>query len=316
MKISDLRIFGIALILILTICLQAAPVNLYNQTDPDGIRTGRWVIPLDKDLQPSPDSLNSPFYKVINYLQGKPTGFVNYFYRSGRLYFQALMQSVEPDVLADGTVKYYSESGEILQVLNYIHNKLNGEAFYYYADGRPQRQGYYTDDRQTGIWKEWDKSGNYGIGTYSNDQRDGAWIFYNADGTLQAEGKFCKGLKTGKWTEYLPDGRIETGVYSRGVRQGAWSCHDAKGQPCYEGAFDNNQKNGLWKEWNPQGELAQGEYRNGKREGSWTFYRTGGSKAAQGSYSEGVESGIWQKFNELGIVTETIDHSPPTTPRQ
>jgi len=316
MRKSDKRILRTVLLLTFTILLQANTVNPNNQTDADGKRTGRWVIALDKDLQPGADSLKSPFYKTVNYVQGKPTGFVNYFYRSGRLHFQAQVTSTDPDVFTDGTIKYYSESGEIQKVLTYIHNKLNGEAAFYYPDGKPQRQGYYTDDRKTGVWKEWDKSGNYGIGAYSNDQPDGAWIYYKADGSLLSEGRFRKGLKTGKWTEYLPDGRIETGSYQRGAKQGAWSCLDAKGQPCYEGAYANNQKSGFWKEWSAEGELARGEYRNGKREGTWTFFRPGGSKAMEGSYTDGLQTGVWNRFNKLGTITETINHSPSPPPSQ
>jgi len=114
----------------------------------------------------------------------------------------------------DGEIKYFAPNGDILRILSYQNGMLNGQADYFYPDGKPQFHGNYTDDKRSGVWKEWDEDGKYGIGSYDDDIPEGKWTFYYADGSVKSEGKFHKGKQTGVWTEYRENGDIAEGQLS------------------------------------------------------------------------------------------------------
>ncbi len=293
-------------IIIIMVCL-VIPVRLIaiNSTDGKGTRVGKWIIYLDKNLTTTQDSIHYPYYKVANYVSGRPIGYVNYYYKSGKLYFQTPVRSLDPDVYVDGEVKYFSENGDKLKVLNYYMGQLEGPAVYYYPDGKPQFQGNFTDGKRSGIWKQWDKDGNYGIGSYANDVPEGQWTFYYADGSLKSEGRFHNGVQTGVWAEYRENGDIAEGSFTNGKPDGTWVCRYKNEKPCFIGSYSNGLRDGFWQEWDIMGRLSKGSYINDKKEGAWVLLDAYGNKLIEGNYLSGKEEGTWNRYDNLGNIIET-----------
>lgn len=283
----------------------SAQMNFKNETDNNGNRIGKWVFYLNTDLSVKEDSLHYSYYKVVSFVSGKPIGYVNYYYKSGKLYFQTPLKSINPDVYADGEIRYFTETGEKLMELNYQNGQLNGHASYYYPDGKVQYIGNYTDGVKTGVWKQWDQSGNYGIGTFFNDKQHGKWTFYDANGNIKSEGKFHNGVQSGIWSVYRETGETAEGSYLNGLPEGTWVCQYKNGKPCFIGGYRKGIKEGYWKEWDPMGRLSQGNYVNNQREGTWSLSNASGQKVLEGAYVNGKEHGDWNTFDTLGNIIET-----------
>jgi uncharacterized protein len=308
------------IIVVLAFCSAGWAVSQgLNSSDADGKRIGKWVIALDKGLNETEDSLNISYYKIANYVSGKAIGFVNYHYKSGKIYFQTPLKSSNPDVYTDGEIKFFSEPGIIIRSLNYIDGKLNGQAIYYYPDGKPQLQGNFTDNVRTGIWKQWNQNGGYGIGAFENEKPEGKWTFYYEDGSVQSEGKFHEGVQAGLWTEIRENGDTAIGIYLNGFPEGEWNCQFKNGKPCYQGSYIKGKREGSWKEWNVIGEMSQGSYANDKKTGNWKFFNQEGIKTMEGNYLDDLEDGEWVKYDSMGNVIESKSYSngmelpPPST---
>jgi len=276
-----------------------------NKTDTSEARVGKWVIYLDSQLNSVSTADSANYLKVINYVTGKPIGFVNYYYKSGKLYFQTPVKSIDPDVYADGEIKYFAENGDKLRVLTYQNNMLNGPADFFYPDGKPKIHGSYTDDKRSGIWKQWDEDGKYGIGGYENDISEGKWTFYYADGSLRSEGKFHKGKQSGIWTEYRENGDVAEGNYINGLPDGTWVCRYKNDKPCFYGSYRLGKKNGFWKEWDFMGQLQQGNYVDDVQDGIWSYHNAQGIKISEGSYLNGKQDGEWRKYDTIGNIIDT-----------
>lgn len=282
----------------------AAQANEYNNIDENGNRVGKWMFYLDNDLSAVEDSTDYAYQKIVSYVSGRAIGYVNYYYKSGKLYFQTPVKSLDPDVYSDGEIRYFAETGEKIQVLNYHNGMLNGKAEYYYPDGSLYLQGNYAENVRTGRWKQWDTEGGYGIGAFSAEKPEGNWTFYHSDGSVKAEGRFQNGIKIGVWVEYSDRGEIAEGNYTEGHRDGTWVCRYWNEKPCYIGSYRQGQKDGFWQEWDASGRLSKGTYSNGLREGTWVTLNTGGRKILQGNYVKGIEEGLWLRFDNLGNEIE------------
>lgn len=304
--ISSIKYVTIMFIFIILSCIIISEQLIaINSFDDNGKRIGKWLVYLDKNLHAVEDSTNYQFYKTANYVTGRPIGYVSYYYKSGKLYFQTPVRSLDPDVYVDGEIKYFSENGDTLKILNYYMGYLEGPAIFNYQDGSPHFQGNFTNGKRSGIWKQWDKDGNYGIGKYSNDLPEGQWTFYYADGSLKSEGRFHKGVQTGVWAEYRENGDIAEGIYVNGQPDGTWVCRYKNEKPCFIGSYKNGLKDGYWQEWDILGRLSKGNYVKDLKEGNWTLYDSYGNKIIEGGYLNGKEDGEWKRYDKLGNTIET-----------
>ncbi len=303
-KMTRNTLLALIILVIYTLVLNAQN-NVTNKTDANGTRTGKWILPLDKDLNTIVSADSEAYHKVITYVTGKPIGFVNYYYKSGKLFFQTPVKSIDPDVYTDGEIKFFTPAGNVLKVLSYQNGRLNGQADYFYPDGKPLFHGNYIDDKKSGVWKQWEENGQYGIGSFKDELPDGKWTFYYTDGSLKSEGKFHNGKQTGVWTEYRENGDVAEGNYTDGIPDGTWVCNYNNDKPLFYGSYRMGKKNGFWKEWDLIGQLSQGNYIDDIQDGVWTMFDTQGNKLIESTYLKGKQDGEWKRFDNIGNVIET-----------
>lgn len=316
MLFSKFKYSTLLYILLFSVLCLSAQSQDFNNVDSGGNRIGKWIFYLDVDLNPVPETDSYSYYKVVNYVSGRPIGYVNYYYRSGRLYFQTPVKSIDPDIYVDGEIRFFSETGERIRILNYQNGMLNGPAIYYYEDGSPQMQGMYTDDVKTGLWKQWDSDASYGIGEFLDDIPDGRWTFYYPDGSIRSEGKFYNGLQSGVWIEYRETGEIAEGTYANGLPEGTWVCRYRNEKPCFMGSFKKGMKDGFWQEWDAQGRLSRGNYVDDLKDGIWTMYNAQGRKIMEGNFILGKEDGRWIKYDNMGNIIESLFYRDGVVVRQ
>ena len=112
-KKRSILLFVIALMLCIT-AVYAVKQDQINQIDKKtGKRTGLWMQFLGTDMKVVSDTLYAVYYREIMYDKGEITAPVKYFYRVRKLFFEATMKSVDPDVFADGKIYAYYANGNL-----------------------------------------------------------------------------------------------------------------------------------------------------------------------------------------------------------
>lgn len=56
-----------------------------------------------------------------------------------------------------GFWKYYSEAGVTISISEYEHGKREGVSLVFFANGNPNYEGQYKNDKPVGIWKTYDE---------------------------------------------------------------------------------------------------------------------------------------------------------------
>lgn len=56
-----------------------------------------------------------------------------------------------------GFWKYYSEAGVTISISEYEHGKREGVSLVFFANGKPNYEGQYKNDKPVGIWKTYDE---------------------------------------------------------------------------------------------------------------------------------------------------------------
>jgi antitoxin component YwqK of YwqJK toxin-antitoxin module len=143
-------------------------------------------------------------------------------------------------------IKYFSETGKILEVENFDSLSRHGKYFEYSLDGQILKDYNYYYGKYDGIISEW----------YPNGQ-----LFYSC--------RFSKGKKSGTEIIYYPNGQLESSrdykiknipLYDLGnngqyilkkvtplqIDDGHWIKYDLKGNIIIEGYFIDSDLNGRW----------------------------------------------------------------------
>ena len=81
---------------------------------------------------------------------------------------------------------------------------LHGEYKSWYANGSPEKEGWFTKDLQTGEWTNYYSNGvKESEGSYNeNGRKDGEWVYNFDNGNLESKGSYDDGKRTGKWYSY------------------------------------------------------------------------------------------------------------------
>lgn len=106
------------------------------------------------------------------------------------------------DGVKEGQVIVYTESGLVLDSMNFVADKLDGERVKYFTNGQKQAVINYKAGVVDGAYVSFfDDGGKVMEGTFSNGVRDGIWMFYDKDGSYK-EYKFKKG-RCKKFEDFL-----------------------------------------------------------------------------------------------------------------
>ena len=161
-------------ILLLAVRLNAQIPQSPNKLNAQGLHEGKWTILFDQLWKPTSDTAKAQFYRIINYLNGKPAGLVYDYYISGQKQFEGYLISDNPDI-SSGECIYYYENGQITAKGTFRQGKPNGKFTTYYENGVIKSNGEYLDGADIG-----------------------EWIFYNKDGSIAKKNSLGKGGE-GSW---------------------------------------------------------------------------------------------------------------------
>ena len=102
-----------------------------NTYDLDSNKIGTWTILYNSDWEITLDIDSVEFYRIINFIKGKPSGKVHDFYKTGQKQWEGYLISDYPtDVFDDGKSIWYNLNSSIKTISNYKNDKLNGLTTY------------------------------------------------------------------------------------------------------------------------------------------------------------------------------------------
>jgi antitoxin component YwqK of YwqJK toxin-antitoxin module len=77
------------------------------------------------------DQQNASYYRIINYIDGKPSGLVHTYTMLGKLRFEGYLRQEDPAVFGDGKATFYDDFGV------------------------KTSEGTYSGGMKNGLWAEW-----------------------------------------------------------------------------------------------------------------------------------------------------------------
>ncbi len=196
-----------------------------NQFDSDGLRNGTWekFYKGTKQLRYSgtfdhgKEIGSFKFYDkkgghptaIKTYTVGRDTIDVKFYTNSGNLINSGFMLGRNKE----GNWFYYHSDGvSIMTKEAYRNNKLEGEQLVYFENGNIAQKTYYQNGLKEGKQLYFNENGvilkEFG---YVNDLLDGPAKLYNPDGTLSKEGVYRANRKYGVWN-YYKNGKLDKKV--------------------------------------------------------------------------------------------------------
>ncbi|MFO7658879.1 MAG: hypothetical protein R6W78_17600 [Bacteroidales bacterium] len=103
----------------------------------------------------------------------------------------------------------FSDSDLTKVILSFRRGKLQGEAVYYFKNGKPKWKGIYKNGFISGTWEHWSENDEkmYEV-NYDNDTLEGTFKSWYPSGTLKELGCYANNRKTGEWIVYNESGAI------------------------------------------------------------------------------------------------------------
>ena len=111
----------------------------------------------------------------------------------------------------NGIWRSYYPSGNLKSTVNYKDGKVDGEAFFFYDDGKETKmvELTYDEDLIDGVYMEFhDNGAQKAILNYDEGVLNGEAEFYYKTGRTKIKGKYKKGQKKGKWYFYDEKGSL------------------------------------------------------------------------------------------------------------
>jgi antitoxin component YwqK of YwqJK toxin-antitoxin module len=85
----------------------------------------------------------------------------------------------------------------------------HGTAKAWFANGKPELDGYYQHGKKSGVFTSWHENGQVAsTGEYRDDEPIGTWVWWHENGQKSAIGSYQNGLLIGEWRWWSEDGKL------------------------------------------------------------------------------------------------------------
>lgn len=182
-----------------------------------------------------------------------------------------------------------------------------------HSNGNLRYEGQFSDDKEIGEFKFYDKSGKLvSTRTYETPGGKALCKMYNLYGFLHAKGIMDGRKKEGEWIFYANKGQDTVTVenYQKDVLHGQHTTYFSNGKIATQIMYEQGQKIGEYTEYYRNGQPEQkGKYVNGQLDGEIKFWYNTGQLKRTGTYDNGNKIGKWVSYDLNGRATEVIDYS-------
>ncbi len=219
------------------------------------------------------------------------------FYVNGKQVAQETLSDKDASVevlgqIPDGTVKEFTDGGQLKTQATYLNNKLHGELIRYDDMGRILSKETYKQ----GVLHGPASYNSYLLNavlhrqcTYIGAQLEGPFTVTQKDGTVRERGQYHKGRLTGEHTTYYPNGTTEMQeTLIDGKPTGERKFFYPSGELWYLETYENGRLEGERKEFFPDGTVRLTEfYSDGMLNGQRNIYAHDGNLIACEEYHWG-----------------------------
>jgi antitoxin component YwqK of YwqJK toxin-antitoxin module len=116
------------------------------------------------------------------------------------MYLAATTVQQSPDEFWNFRLAKYTSEGKDLK---------HGPSKSWFANGKPQFDGFYSMGERTGTFTYWHENGQVAAtGEYKSDRAEGIWVWWHKNGQKSAVGKYQDGALIGEWRWWNEDGRL------------------------------------------------------------------------------------------------------------
>jgi antitoxin component YwqK of YwqJK toxin-antitoxin module len=113
-----------------------------------------------------------------------------------------------------GKSTFFSESGNIIKVIDYVNERIQGKIIKYYDCENKiiETECEYANNKQYGKYRSYYKSGKKRCeGTYIDEKKYGIWTSWHENGKIKKQGSYSRytyGKKAGSWKFYDEHGKM------------------------------------------------------------------------------------------------------------
>ena len=174
----------------------------FNKNAPEEYK----IRELNRELEKQIDRIESGFY-YPNIPDSIAVGVKDFYvYKTSLFTVKGALKDGDPD----GCWSIYDPLGKMIGLFPYEEGKINGEARFFYKDGKLQGKVVYRKG-EIQFYKEYFPDGTLKLEMpYRKGMRHGVVRFYYKTGHLLCEGRYKKGHPVGKWHYYRITGEKRT----------------------------------------------------------------------------------------------------------
>jgi antitoxin component YwqK of YwqJK toxin-antitoxin module len=182
-----------------------------------------------------------------------------------------------------------------------------------YPNGHTQYNGYFKDNKPTGIFKRYFENDTLNsILIFSGDGSEALATLYHPNGFIASSGKFINQLKEGKWKFFsfkINGYLIGEEEYKENKRNGISVKFYTDSVPAEKITYINDLRTGEWTQYFHDGTVClKAYYAEGKLHGSFLVFFGNGKPEYVGQYKDDARDGIWKIYNSDGSLKYNIKY--------
>jgi uncharacterized protein len=167
-----------------------------------------------------------------------------------------------------GTMMTFHSNKKPFSKTKMVDGKLAGKYEELTPRGKVLVEGYYSNDKKHGTWREWTETGVLVLEQHwKRGKLDGALKKYE-DGKLAVEATYKDGKAEGTYTEYRAGKASLVGQLAADKRTGTWTAYDKDGKVTLTATYKDGVLDGPWKQ-TIAGTTVEGTMAGGRRAGTW-----------------------------------------------
>ncbi len=221
-----------------------------------------------------------------------------------------------------GLWRYFDKEGTLVEERNYYRGKLHGATKLYFSNKKLKQEGYFIQDKQDSIYREWAETGKLLIeGNYTKGSPIKTWDYFYLSGKQKSHELYEGGevLLLSFWvddslhTQYIKEGNgyfyefYQTGAtqssyqYLDGRKQGVFQELSIYGYPLIIGKFEKGEKDSTWNYYDYNGDIEKiCTYKREVLDGEYTLYFSKNRLNIHGFYENAKKTGEWTWYNNQG----------------
>jgi antitoxin component YwqK of YwqJK toxin-antitoxin module len=194
------------------------------------------------------------------------------------------------------------------------NGKKQGHWIKKYPSGHVLYNGYFKDDRPTGLFRRFFENDSvWSVLVFNSDSKEAEAVIYYPDGCIASKGKYVNQLKEGKWSFYserIKGYLICEEEYLNNLKNGQSIKYYPDKTIAEKINYLKDVKTGEWDQYFPNGNAClMANYIEGKLQGKFEVFFTDGKPEYVGQYKNNTRDGLWNIYKPDGTLKYNIEYT-------